>query len=190
MLDDRPDMTHAVSQSHPVRQWLIDGFDGRRAGRRVYWVADTPTSGQPADSKGPDEDELHFIRVSGGTETSAIDKWASVVFEMANREEDWRTPYMEALNGKLDANGYARRCVALEYSALKKTVAFFRMHPLQPKRRSEDRWYNWVTSDAVHLEQQSPDAIAEDGNFEYFKKTYEMRIRPYIRVQSEGNSSE
>jgi hypothetical protein len=181
MLNDRPDMQDAVPPSHPVRQWLIDGFDGKRLGRRVYWVADSPTSGQSADSKGPDEDGLHFIRLSGGTELSAIDKWASAVFEMANREEDWHAVELEALHGKLDADGYARKCVALENSAFNKTAQFFRQHPLRQDRRSEDSWYNWVTSDGVLIEVQSPDAIAKDGNFDYFQKQYEASYLPYVR---------
>lgn len=183
MLADRPDMQDAVPPIHPVQQWLIDGFDGKRLGRRVYWVADSPTSGRPAESKGPDEDGFYFIRLSGGTELSAIDKWASVVFEMANLEEDWHALKMEALHGKLDADGYARKCVALENSAFNKTAQIFRQHPLRQNRRCEDSWYNWVTSDGVLAEIQTPDAIAKEGNFDYFRKKFETKYLPYVRQE-------
>lgn len=185
MLDDRPDMKEVVPPSHPVRQWLVDGFDGKRVGKRVYWSADSPTGGRTAEHVQADENRPALIHLSGGRELTPIDKWASVVYEMLNLEGDWETLRSEALDGKLDADGYAERCMALEFDALQKTQQFFLANPLPRNEHGRDHWYNWVTTGLVTFEKYRSGSNDANNNREYYKDFYRRTFLP----RSDGNQA-
>jgi len=42
MLEDRPDMNNAALKSHPMYEAIVEGYNGKLIGQRVYWV-DTNT---------------------------------------------------------------------------------------------------------------------------------------------------
>lgn len=127
-----------------------------------------------------------FIAISGGTETTAIDKWASVVYEMFNLENgsDFTELSEAAVKGFLDADQYAAECVVLEFEATKKTRDFFLEHPLPKSNHERDTWYNWCTTEVDTLEAYvdsfgSSDSLKSNTNFNYFKNYYERTLMPY-----------
>jgi len=146
MLDDRPDMQEAIPPSHPVRQWLADGFDGKRAGLRVHWCGNLSGGGRAAEYVKPVAHYPAIICVSAGTEITAIDRWAAVVYAMHNHENDWDAVGSEASRGLLDADSFAEKCTQLEFTALQRTQQLLLRQPLPPSSHGRDKWYNWVTT--------------------------------------------
>ena len=137
-------MQNVISESHSVFQWLVNGFNGDRIGQRIYWNASSPRSGRPAEHGPAYATYPPYIAISGRTETTPTDKWASVVYEMYNLEngEEFEATSRSAIEGKLDADDYAEKCVELEFIALTKTQKFFRLNPLPKSKHGKDVWYN------------------------------------------------
>jgi hypothetical protein len=186
MMQDRPDMQNVIAKSDAVFQWLVNGFNGDRIGQRVYWNASSPQSGRPAEHGPAYATYPPYIAISGGTETTPTDKWASVVYEMYNLEnsDQFEAISRLAMEGKLDADAYAEKCVELEFIALTKSQEFFRENPLPKSKHGRDVWYNWVTSDIGTFENlkksfAAPGASRSNSNFAYFKQYYETTIAPY-----------
>jgi hypothetical protein len=186
MLLDRPDMQNAIPVSHNVYGWIVAGFNGDRLGQRIYWNAATPQTGRPAEHGQPYGAYPAYIAVSGGTETTAIDKWASVVYEMFNLEnnEEFERIYELAVDEKIDAEEFADKCVKLEFVAIDKTRDFFRANPLPTSRHGKDTWYNWVISDRKHYDEyrqsfDSPGENSFNSNFAYFREYYNTTLLPY-----------
>ncbi|MDC0936874.1 hypothetical protein OAS39_11360 [Pirellulales bacterium] len=193
MLDDRPDMRDVIPPSHPVLRWLVDGFNGDRLGQRVYWNAGSPQGGRPAEHGAAYDGYPPYIAISGGTETTAIDKWASVVYEMFNLEnsDQFEVVYESAIAGSLDGDAYAQKCVELEFVALEKTRDFFNSNPLPKSNHGRDPWYNWVTSDlGTYTEYKDafdvPWTNSFNSNFAYFKEYYETTIVPYAEAMRQA----
>lgn len=194
MLQDRPDMQGIMPESHPVFRWLVDSFNGDRIGQRVYWNAVSPQSGRPAEHAPAYAHYPPFIAISGGTETTPIDKWASVVFEMHNLENssEFEATSRSAVEGKLDADAFAEKCVELEFNALEKTMVFFRENPLPKSKHGKDVWYIWVTSRLGTFEEYRdafdiPGTHKSNSNFAYFKEYYNTRIAPYADAMQRSN---
>jgi hypothetical protein len=186
MLQDRPDMRDVIPNSHSVFQWLVDGFNGDRIGQRVYWNASSPQSGRPAEHGPAYGTYPPYIAISGGTETTPIDKWAAVVYEMHNLENGDKFGAISrlAIAGRLDADAFAEKCVELEFVALTKTQEFFRENPLPNSKHEKDVWYNWVTSNMGTFEDYRnsfdvPGTNVFNSNFAYFKEYYDTTIVPY-----------
>jgi hypothetical protein len=194
MLQDRRDMQGAIPSSHPMIAWVVDGFNGARLGQRIYWNANSPSSGRPAEHGVPSGAYPPYIAISGGAETTAIDKWASVVYEMINLESwnEFEKVMQLAMAGSLDADGFADKCVELEFAAMKHTRELFRKHPLPKSKHGKDTWYNWVTSEFGTYEDYKK-AFDVSGvntfnsNFSYFKEYYETSIRPYVDATRRTN---
>lgn len=149
MLDDRPDMRGVLEADDPLIAWIIAAFNGEHTGMRIYWNADTPSSGRPAEHLMPWSDYPPAIRISGGNETTPIDKWTSVVYEMFNlgNASGFKSLSDQAMKGLLDGPTYAERCVELEFRALEKTSLFLADHPLPAGRHGRDIYYHWIRSD-------------------------------------------
>jgi len=194
MLDDRPDMRDEVARSHTVVAWLIDGFNGDRLGQRVYWNANSPRSGRPAEH-GPSYGSYPpYIAISGGTETTAVDKWAAVIYEMHNLEnsEDFKRISEAAIKGTFDADAFADECVKMEFAALLKTRDFLAANPLPKSKHGKDVLYNWVTSDLGSYDDYKkrfdvPGTNGFNSNFKYFKEYYETIIAPYAETMRRTN---
>ncbi len=186
MLEDRPDMKEAIPSSHPVVAWVIDGFDGKRLGQRVHWSGYSPQSGRPAEHGRRYGSYPPYVSLSGGTETTALDKWALVVYEMFNLENNgFESLNSEALAGSLDADSYAEKCLELEFAAAQRTHEFFRANPLPASSHGRDEWYNWVSSALGTFEDYKkaydvPGATSLNSNLEYFREHYEKVIVPYV----------
>lgn len=196
ILQDRPDMREVIPESHPVFRWLVDSFDGDRIGQRIYWNERPPQSGRPFEHAPPDPERryLSYIAVSAGPETTPIDKWAGLVYEMYNLENnnDFDAIWRLALEGQLDGDGFAEKTVELEFVALTRTQEFLRANPLPKSKHGGDVWYNWVTSDLGTFEdyQKSFDAQETNSfnsNFVYFKDYYDRAILPYLAARRRTN---
>lgn len=186
MLQDRPGMKDVIPPSHPIFEWVVAGFNGDRLGQRVYWIAVSPRTGRPAEHYAPYEGYPPCIAISGGTESTAVDKWAGVVYEMYNLENSGRFDAIlqSALNGSLYADDYAEKCVELEFAALSKTRDLFRNDPLPRSPHGRDVWYNWVTSDfgtfkAYKDANNGPGSSSFSSNFAYYKEYYETSIASF-----------
>ena len=127
LLSDRPEMQNTLPEDHAVYRWLVSSFEKERIGSRIYWFADQPRTGEKAEHGPPYEGYPAFIRITAGSESSPIDKWTMLVFEMFNIEntESFKLLVDLARKQKLDGDGYARQCVALEFKAAQKTRRFF-----------------------------------------------------------------
>ncbi len=192
MLADRPDMKGVIGEEHPIYQWVVDGFQGKYFGQRVYWNANSPTSGRSAEHAQPYGDYPPFISISGGTETTAIDKWCSVVFELENLQnhEKFSALFEEGLAGKISGNEYATGCVMLEYEAALRTREVLRAKPLPDSAHGRDPWYNsFVKSQPPSAkEYKAKHAVPGNSgsNFDYFKSAYVERIAPYVQSAPES----
>lgn len=182
-------MRSALPSSHPAFVWVLQGFNGERAGSRIYWNANSPLSGRPAEHGPAYESYPAYISISGGTETTAIDKWASLVYEFCNLEntEQFEDLSKQAIDGLIDADGFAEKCLKLEFEALIKTREFFQKHPLPVSKHGRDKWYNWVTSDFGTFEDfkasfNIPGENPFNSNYSYFKNYYESTLMPYADV--------
>lgn len=187
-------MRDVIPESHAVFQWVVAAFNGERIGQRVYWNASSPQSGRPAEHGPAYSTYPPYIAISGGTETTSIDKWAAVVFEMYNLEnsEEFKAISRLAIEDELDGDAFAEACVELEFAALIKTQEFFRANPLPMSNHGRDVWYNWVTSNIGTFEDYqetfgAPGTNGLNNNFAYFKEYYDTTIVPYGDAMRQTN---
>lgn len=192
LIADRPDMAGVLSEDDPVMKWIIDSFNGDRIGQRVYWNANSPQSGSEAEHGPPNGGYPAYVSLSGGAETTPVDKWASVVYELFNLEN---TQAFEELNdramaGEVDGDTYALECVRLEFVAVVKTKAFFEKHTLPASVHGNDPWYNWVLGDIGTFE-ENVQGFRENytglgyNPLRYFRDGYDSEIAPYVEWQRE-----
>ncbi|MEO9932936.1 hypothetical protein [Rhodopirellula bahusiensis] len=194
MLADRPDMKNVLGREHPIHAWVVDGFEGRLVGQRVYWNANSPRTGRAAEHAIPYANYPPYISISGGTETTAVDKWGAVVFELCNLQnhENFTQLAVEARAGKLSAEQYARKCVMLEYDAQLRTRELLAEDPLPDSPHGRDGWYNtWVkpelpTREAFEAEYAVPGSTM--FNFDYFFNAFQTQFAPFIQ-SSDGDES-
>lgn len=186
MLADRPDMKEVIGPEHPVYQWVVDGFQGKYLGQRVYWNASSPRTGRAAEHAIPYGNYPPYISISGGAETTPVDKWAAVVFELHNLQnfESFTRLAADATTGKVKADEYAVKCVMLEYDAQLRTQKLFAANPLPESPHGRDHWYNaWVKSELLSAEEfRAKHAVPGDThcNYDYFKNVYATRIAPFM----------
>lgn len=187
MLADRPDMKGVIDRTDPVHKWVVDGFQGKLIGQRVYWNANSPRTGRAAEHATPYGNYPPYISISGGTDTTPVDKWAAVVFELHNLRnfEEFAKLATDASAGKLTADEYATQCVMLEYDAQLRTHKFFAKNPLPESAHGRDRWYKtWALSDLPSAEEFKTKHAVPGGtrsNFDYFKNSYITQILPYTK---------
>ncbi len=196
LLADRPDMKDVIGRDHPVYRWVVDGFQGKYLGQRVYWNANSPRAGRAAEHAVPYGTYPPYISISGGTETTPVDKWGAVVFELCNLQnhEAFARLATDASAGKLTADEYAKQCVMLEYDAQLRTHRLFAANPLPDSHHGRDRWYNtWVKSELPTAEKfKATHAVpgSTRTNYDYFKKAYTTQIAPYIRPSKDDEPSD
>ncbi len=190
MLTDRPDMRGVLAEDSPVMDWIIAAFNGEQAGERIYWNADTPSSGRPAEHLMAWHEYPAAIRITGGSEITPTDKWAGVIFEIFNLENssDFQALTTRAMAGELDGPTFASRCVELEFKALQKASGFFAEHPLPTSKHKNDIYYRWISADLGSFEEYQQafldaETDAATSNFAYFEAYYEQTIRPYIEAR-------
>ncbi|MCC9645105.1 hypothetical protein LOC71_22735 [Rhodopirellula sp. JC740] len=189
MLADRPDMKSVIDLDHPIYQWVVAGFEGSLLGQRIYWNANSPTTGRPAEHAAAYGHYPPFISISGGSETTPVDKWAAVVFELCNLKNDDKFAQLakEAAAGKLSADEYATECVMLEYDAQLLTQKVFQDHPLPDSSHGKDDWYNaWVKPDLPTAEVFRKEHAVPGSprcNYDFFRTTYQSHIAPHIPPQ-------
>ncbi|WP_430453840.1 hypothetical protein [Rhodopirellula europaea] len=187
MLSDRPDMKNVIGRAHPIYKWVADGFHGKYLGQRVYWNANSPRAGRAAEHAVPYSTYPPYISISGGTETTPVDKWGAVVFELCNLQnhEQFTRLATDARAGKFTADEYATQCVMLEYDAQLRTHKLFTANPLPDSHHSRDWWYNtWVKTELLSAKEfKAKYAVpgSTRSNFDYFKNAYTTQIAPYIR---------
>ena len=176
LLDDRPDMKGVIPKKHPVRKKIIDGFNGKLIGQRVYWVDLNPETAMHLQPYG---DYPPFIAITDNPNTSPIDKWSSLLFEVYNLEGNFNELWDAALNGKIDRESYVKKCVALEDVAAEKTRAFFTKHPLPATKA--DTFYNFYFSEEG-LKTHSLYRLlgTEIDNTKIFSEEYDDRIAPFL----------
>ena len=186
MLDDRPDMKGVMPMSHPVVKWVIDGFDGKRFGQRIYWNANSPEGGAAANHARPNGDSYPpSISISGGAECTPVDKWVYLVFEMHNLQNDFESIWNQACEGKLDGDAYADQAMKLEFDALEKTRAFLRENPLPKSSHGRDKHYNWLMNDLGTFDDYKkatdlPSAPLFANSFKYYRDWYDRVALPLI----------
>jgi hypothetical protein len=187
MLVDRPDMAGVVDDDDPVLVWIINGLNGERIGRRVYWNDELPGGDAPSQFVPPHESYPPCICLRAGAEPSSVDKWACLVYELFNLEntKEFDELLAKAIDGSLNGEAYARECANLEYNALIKAQKFFDEHPLRKAKPEVDTHYSrfWETPDT--FEKYLAQYHDADGTFhnpgEYFKEYYIKEIAPYAR---------
>ncbi len=189
MLQDRPEMKGVMTANDPLYLWLVAGFNGERLGQRVHWNANSPQSGRSAEHGIPYGAYPPYISISGGTETTPIDKWASVIFEMNNLDNYDKFDALrdDAVEGDLDADEYASACVKLEFDALERTRDLFAKHPLPGGDHRRNPWYQWVSSELGEFEDYEaafdvPGTTVHTSNFAYFRDYYVSTIEPYAKA--------
>jgi hypothetical protein len=197
MLVDRPDMAGVLRDDDPVMLWVVAGFNGDRSGKRVYWNADSPASGQPAEHAPSYEGYPPYVRLSGGTDATGNDKWAGVVFELFNLENAAAFSALgeRAMAGELDADTYATECVKLEHAAAKKTEQFFEMHPLPGAEPGQNAMYDSIRSFPDSYEeyrQRFQDAGSGLGYdpYEYYRSYYLESLAPYAKRAVGGEETD
>lgn len=155
-------------------------------GQCVYWNASSPRTGRAAEHAIPYGNYPPYISISGGAETTPVDKWAAVVFELFNLQnfESFTRLAVDATAGKVKADEYAVKCVMLEYDAQLRTHKLFAANPLPDSPHGRDHWYNaWVRSELLSAEDfRTKHAVPGDThcNYDYFKNVYATRIAPFM----------
>jgi len=184
MLDDRPDMVDVLGADDPVLQWIIDSLNGSRTGFRIYWNADSPLRGRAAHHQPRYHGYPAHFCISGGTETTPIDKWAAVVYELFNLENGpvFDLLNRQALGGTLDGETFALECDKTEFEALKKSEVFFAEHPLPTSGSKTNAWYDWVCAGVGTYDEYRNNYFdsTKPGNFKYFRDYYDESISPWV----------
>ena len=175
-------MQTAIPANHPVRDWLIAGFNGQLIDQRVFWNAEAPASGRPAEHLPAYGYYPPQIRLAQ-EETSPIDKWTMVVYEMFNMSncKKFEAVQQKAVAGAVDADEYAEAFVKLEFAALLLTRNYFKDNPL-PADHKTDLWYGWLMGLDDNYEtyrMNHGDEPESHGNFRYFKQYYLDELVPY-----------
>ena len=194
MLADRPEMQNLLPEDHPVYRWLVASFEGDRTGSRIYWVADQPQSGRAAEHAAAYYSYPAYIVIEADTRKTPLDKWTMLVFEMFNIEntKSFNELLNLALEGKLDGESYARKCVQLEFNAASKLRDFFRKTPLPNTTPETAPFYCWSTAEDLNFEEceklwATMELYYEDSNYRHFKKRYDDAIAPHVRTEDIGS---
>lgn len=185
-------MAGVLSDDDPVMEWIIDSFNGDRIGQRVFWNANSPQSGSSAEHGSPYRGYPAYISLSGGAETTPVDKWASVVYELFNLENTHAFEELggRAMAGEVDGEIYALECLKLEFVAVAKTKEFFEKHTLPASVHGNDPWYSWVTGD-IGTFKENAKGFRENHTglgynpLRYFEDYYDSEIAPYVEWQRE-----
>lgn len=192
MLADRPDMAGLLKDDDPIVQWVAAGFNGDRTGQRIYWNAASPPSGNPGEHWPQYYNYPPQIIVSGGAETTRIDRWVAVVFEQFNIENDEAFAELasRAIAGDVDRDGYAVGCAKLEFAALLKCREFFEQHKL-PTSHGNHPYHKFVLSAPPTIEEYFAilDRSWGYNPVKYYQADYDDRLAPQIESGKQSNAT-
>ena len=146
LLDDRPDMRGVFSPASPIYRWVVQQFDSGDQGRRVFWDVQEPASGQPAEHMQRYSLYPAYVRVSGATSSTGIDKWAMLVYEFHNLQNspEISTLTQKAAKRSITAAHFAAEATRLEHQALLKTRQFFQKNPIAGAKPDRDASYAMI----------------------------------------------
>lgn len=124
ILDDRPDMKNVLGADHPIVMWVIDRFERGDDRRRIIWDYTEPASGQSAEHMTYYHGYPAAIRISSAGDTTGLDKWALLVFELHNIENDPAILKLiaEVSSRTLSPKEFGVRCTELEHQATVRTI--------------------------------------------------------------------
>jgi hypothetical protein len=178
-----------------VLKWVEEGFNGDRFGQRVYWIADSPNSGAVSEFTAPFEGIPPLIRVAAGTELTAVDRWAVVVFEMHNLEGGYER-FVEltdrAAQGLVGGEEYAKTCVEVEFNALQATAKFLKANPLPKSPHGRDMMYNRHLQDWTSFEEYWEEGrvgTKHAGNYEHYLDHFQQALAPVAAENKARNAA-
>ncbi|MEM8734140.1 MAG: hypothetical protein AAGG44_07955 [Planctomycetota bacterium] len=186
VLEDRPEMRGVVATDSHLAKWIVNRFEGQGTGSRVHWNEREPLSGSAAEHLPAYEGYPANLSITKKDSTSPIDKWASLVYELQNLQETYRSDLFErALNGEFDAEEYAIECVRSEYSAVLATRKTLLRYPISGSIPTRDRWYAWVTSNLLPVDEyiaevKSGGRLFKETNYRYFRDHFIEDLAPYL----------
>jgi hypothetical protein len=179
-------MLGILRDDDPILRWLVDSMNGDRIGMRIYWNANSPSGGVAADHAVPTEMYPPYIRVSGGTEITGVDKWACAVYEIFNlaQYKEFYAAYSKAVEGQFDGNAYATECAKLEYLALKNAKKLFDEHPLPNVTPGKNAKYEHILTIPETFDEYFAKFYDSGGRLHHpgqqFKDFYDKMIAPYV----------
>src|SRR5262249_23492801 len=134
VIRDRPEIKEVIDREPALRELLESGFESDAWSGRVRW-----DNREPSDFFGAEHAPRYTgtsnptaVRVSKNPDMSAVDKCEALAFELYNvgNDKEFRRLDSAAKDGRIARDDFVTTMVRLEFEALMKTQAFFRMHPL------------------------------------------------------------
>jgi hypothetical protein len=123
LLEDRPELFPIIENNLAIKNWILDRFNGGEMNLRVYWHAEEPWSGRPAEHSIPIRGYPALIRITSKNDLTAEDKCIALIFEFFNLENESNFKKLwEAEN--ITSQEFAKKALMLEVGAV------FRMQPL------------------------------------------------------------
>lgn len=146
MLADRPEMSKYVHIDDPVWKWTARQFAGEGTGARLFWKNSPPSRGQlssvafSADGEG-NAGSIQVRAHQSDDQSEGQLEWRCAVFELFNARKRvaFERVDSDALDGKLDRNGYIRRTCQVEFEGLLLTSWFHRTVWLPNMRHTGQR---------------------------------------------------
>ncbi len=123
LLEDRPELSPIIENNLAIKNWIVSRFNGGDQNLRVYWHAEEPWSGRPAENSLPIRGYPALIRIASKNDLTAEDKCVALIFEFFNleNESDFKKIW-EAEN--ITSQEFAKKALMLEVGAV------IRMQPL------------------------------------------------------------
>jgi hypothetical protein len=124
ILDDRPDMKNVLGAGHPIVMWVVDRFERGDERRRIIWDHTEPASGRSAEHMTYYHGYPAAVRISSAGDTTGLDKWAFLVFELQNIENDLAIQKLIAnvSSRNMSPKEFGIRCTELEHEAIVRTI--------------------------------------------------------------------
>jgi hypothetical protein len=195
MVKDRPHMADSVYESDAIYQFCVRGFAGAATGEPIVWDSTIPEDKEcHAEHLRPCEGKRGFIRVRNdygagalrGSPLSCQEMWACVVFELENIRS-WRADdelYRLALAGGLTREEWIRECSKLEYGALRRTAADWKLvwAPLARTRHLRTTASFWGLNVPPTYEAWIT-AYTDPSSYPWnpFGRYYDDQVIPYLR---------
>ncbi len=183
LLDDRADLRQVIVLGDPIHEWLVDAFEGKYLGKRIYWCSNEPANESPSCFLLPVNSYPAHVLVTSDAQLTSFDRLALVVFELHNVENSSEMIEI-ARNAKARRIGreeYADKLVRMELHALARTREFFQLNVVDG---AMGRYYNWTVSVPPTFEEYKAIVAIGDptrSNFELYRRQYDKLVRDQIR---------
>lgn len=123
LLEDRPELSPIIENNLAIKNWIQNRFNGGDQNLRVYWHAEEPLSGRPAENSPPIRGYPALIRITSKNDLTAEDKCIGLLFEFFNLENESNFKKLwEAEN--MTSQEFAKKALMLEVGGV------IRMQPL------------------------------------------------------------